>query len=441
MDERGANIDIVFRNGLKDFEVLPPPEVWDNIYPAIKRKQRPFIVLRAAALIALVLSISFLTYRMSREILTGPDSTVMALNGEPASPGISDLIGKPLNVAGKENNPLKSFPKTLIENIPKNDIIPENEKSTSPDVAYLQETNSLLMNDINPLHGPLLASLNSSQGITFKTNEIDQQYITGNSTIRATDRWSLAAMASPTYYSKFNTGNSDISKQLMASEQPLISYSGGVALSYKVNKRFSVQSGVYYSSLGQEVDGISSFGGFNQYNVTKGDERNFEVLTSGGTIYTTNTDVFLIATGDVPRVMTSYTNDVFDPEKASLKPLGNTIRQNFSYLEFPIVIRYKLIDKVIDFNLIGGVSTNMLVNNSAYTMVDGGRYSFGETDGLNLISLSSSLGMGMEYNISDNFALNVEPTFRYYLNPGNGLAGSKIHPYSFGIFSGVSYKF
>ena len=33
MDEKGANIDLVFRNGLKDFEVLPPPEVWDNIHP------------------------------------------------------------------------------------------------------------------------------------------------------------------------------------------------------------------------------------------------------------------------------------------------------------------------------------------------------------------------------------------------------------------------
>ena len=26
MSEKGANIDLVFRNGLKDYEVLPPPE-------------------------------------------------------------------------------------------------------------------------------------------------------------------------------------------------------------------------------------------------------------------------------------------------------------------------------------------------------------------------------------------------------------------------------
>jgi hypothetical protein len=49
--------------------------------------------------------------------------------------------------------------------------------------------------------------------------------------------------------------------------------------------------------------------------------------------------------------------------------------------------------------------------------------------------------MGMEYNLSDKLSLNLEPTFRYYLNPFSVTTGSFIHPYSFGIFSGVSYKF
>jgi len=440
MDKRGANIDLVFRNGLKDFEVLPPPEVWDNIHPVIRRKQRPFMLIRAAALIAVVLSLSFLAYRWSREVSTRLDSAVMALNEEAASPGISPSIDKPLNVAAKENKQLKNSPKTLIENIQNNANEPENEKTTSPEIAYLQRTNSLLMNKAKPLHGPLLASLNSSQNNTFKIKEPDQQYIPGNSTVKGTDRWSIATMASPTYYSRFNSGNDELSKQLMASEQPLISYSGGVAFSYKINKRFSIQSGLYYSSLGQEVDGINSFSGFQKYDYTKGDH-NFEVLTTNGTVYTNNADVFLIADGPGERILTNYTSDVFDPEKASLQYINNTMRQNFSYLELPIILRYKVVDKMIDFNLIGGVSYNLLVNNSVYTMIDGGRYPIGETEGLNLLTVSSSLGMGMEYNFSDKLSLNLEPTFRYYLNPFNEMAGSKIHPYSFGIFSGVSYKF
>jgi hypothetical protein len=247
-------------------------------------------------------------------------------------------------------------------------------------------------------------------------------------------------MASPTYYSRFNSGRDELSKQMMASEQPLISYSGGVAFSYQVNKRFSIQSGLYYSSLGQDLEGINSFGGFQKYDYTKGG-RNFEVLTTSGTIYTNNPDVFLSANGMGDKVLTNYNNDVFDPEKASLQYINNTIRQTFSYLELPVVVRYKVVDKMIGVNLIGGVSYNMLVQNSVYTVTASGKYPIGKTEGLNPVSLSSSLGMGMEYSFSDKLSLNLEPTFRYYLNPFSESAGSKFHPYSFGIFSGISYKF
>ena len=108
---------------------------------------------------------------------------------------------------------------------------------------------------------------------------------------------------------------------------------------------------------------------------------------------------------------------------------------------FRSILRYKLIDRSIDFNVIGGLSYNMLVNNNVYTMIDGGKYSVGETAGLSHFMVSSSLGMGMEYNLSEKFSLNLEPTFRYYLNPFGEMGGMKGRPYSIGIFSGLSYKF
>ncbi|NJK84924.1 MAG: hypothetical protein HC906_02045 [Bacteroidales bacterium] len=44
--------------------------------------------------------------------------------------------------------------------------------------------------------------------------------------------------------------------------------------------------------------------------------------------------------------------------------LPNSIVQYFEYLEIPLNVRYKLIDGKIDFTLIGGVSSNFLVNNN-----------------------------------------------------------------------------
>ncbi|MEI6048033.1 MAG: outer membrane beta-barrel protein [Bacteroidota bacterium] len=435
-----ANIDIVFRNGLKDYEVLPPQEVWENVHPYIKTKSRSFVLIRAAALIAVLMTLSFFAYRWSREISTELDSALISLNEEAVAPDFSALLDNPVKVTTKANSPLQDYPVSIVENYSDKVIESQNEKGTSPVVALLRETNILSAYNRPLLKGLSLVTLNSSQKNTFEIKETEQQYLPENSTTKNTDRWSVAAMASPTYYSRFGSGNNEISKQLMASEQPLMSYSGGVAFTYKISKRFSVQSGLYYSSLGQEVDGINSFGGFQRYDITKGD-RNFEVLTTSGTVYTNNGDVFLISTGPGNRVITAYTNDVFDPEKASLQPLNNTLRQNFRYLELPVVLRYKFIDKKIDFNLIGGLSYNMLVNNSVFTIIDGSKYQIGKTEGLNPISLSSSIGMGMEYSFSEKLSMNLEPTFRYYLNPFNQATGSTIRPYSFGIFSGLSYKF
>ena len=85
MDERKANIDLVFRNGLKDFEVLPPPEVWNNIRPVVRKKQRPLIILRTAAAVAVILSLSFLAYQFSRQISGSIENNTLTLNEESGS--------------------------------------------------------------------------------------------------------------------------------------------------------------------------------------------------------------------------------------------------------------------------------------------------------------------------------------------------------------------
>jgi len=130
-------------------------------------------------------------------------------------------------------------------------------------------------------------------------------------------------------------------------------FAAAVAFNYKINKRFSIQSGLYYSSLGQKVDGINSFGGFQKYDYSKKGTINFEVLTTNGTIYTINADVFLVADGTGGRIITNFTKDVFDPNKASVLSILTPIHytRTSATLMVPIILKYKVIDKVIDFNL------------------------------------------------------------------------------------------
>jgi len=435
-----ANIDLLFRNGLKDYEVLPPVEVWNNILPVIRRKQRPVLLLRSAALLAVLLSLSFLAYQWSRQLSQSVQDPLIAVADQYIQPQIN--ISPGIRTA-KQPSVSKQ----------KGNLIDGNTSDEQP-VADLSDGENIRSSDIdiipeimdptagNNLSVPL--SIQMIRGFSYNTDIANTGYESLNKydfdePKEKINRWSVTAMASPTFYLRPDIGTGEISDQINSSEQTRLSYTGGVGFAYKLSRKFSVQSGLYYATVGNEVSGINSFAGFREYDYTKGDH-NFEVLTSSGRIYTDNADVFLRDnSGD--RVQTMYTNDVFDPAKANLSYINNTLFQNFSYLEMPVIFRYKLVDKSIDFNLIGGLSYNLLVNNSVHTVIDGSRYNVGKTEGMNPLMVSSSLGMGMEYNLSDKFSLNLEPTFKYYLNPFGEFTGLKSQPYSFGVFSGLSYKF
>lgn len=422
MADHRANIDLLFRNGLKDYEVLPPQDVWENIQPVVKKKPG-MIILRYAASIAIIVSLSFLTWMLSRDFNEGIPDTFAILNISPS---------QPIRLAESHSSDIPQE-RTIA---PKTDLINAPAKAEfNSEISILNsQTNHVIV-----LSGPEKANTSSfPQNINIE--KFSRELPEYSPEVRLPDRrWSISAMGSPTYYSRVGRGNEEFMK-MAASENAAPSYSGGVALSYKISKRFSIQTGLYYSGYGQEIGGVNSFSGFDSYSEAKG-SGNFEVITTNGAVRTSNGDVFLRSDVQTGKVLTAYTNDVFDPEKASLSYVNNSLVQNFSYIQMPVLIRYKVIDRNIDFNLLGGVSYDFLVGNAAFAKTGSGKYVIGDTQGMNSLIFSSSVGMGVEYNFSEKVSLNFEPTFRYFVNPFNDAAGTRMHPYSFGVFSGISYKF
>lgn len=436
-DER-ANIDLLFRNGLKDFEVLPPPEVWNNILPIIRKKQRSLVFLRTAALIAILLSVSFLAYRMSRQIPSSFNEPVISFGQDqifrqavPADPALVRTVpsGDRMAVSPGIGQQAAGLAGTNADSTDGQDGLQGFVSETSPPEF---SSNFMVPSSLVDFRRPETVANESNSFSNPAFEPVIEEAVKKN------DKWTLTAMASPMYYLRPGSPGGEVAGSFPL-EQSRLSYSGGVGFSYKISRKLSIQSGLYYSSVGNEVDNIQSFSGFRQFDYTKGDH-NFMVHTSAGLIQTDNPDVFL-ADNMSERVVTMYTRDVFDPTKASLPMIDNSLFQNFGYLEMPVVLRYKILDRDIDFNLVGGMSYNLLVNNSVHAMIGGSKYDIGKTAGLNSFLVSSSLGMGMEYTISDKISLNLEPTFRYYLNPFSSISGISGNPYSFGIFSGLSYRF
>jgi Outer membrane protein beta-barrel domain len=445
MVDRGAHIDLFFRNGLKEFEVLPPSDVWENIKPAIRRKKRSFLLLRVAAVSAITVSLGAMTILITRSFSDKFNGPAISFNQD-ALPGGSYIAkAVPIQAAIPEQLSDLSVVSVPDASIP----IASVSIATSAGEVYYKlpgirqfivpiRESSLRRNIINdPVINDKLTVINSSSGIGI-SNMLEDPVIVNS--VNTENKWSIGAQATPTYYSSFNTGKNSVAKELNKYDKGAVAYSGGVAFNYKVNKRLSVQTGLYYSSYGQKVTGVSSFAGFRNFHDTKSGS-DFAIQTSSGTITSSNSDIFLIENNPGDRVTTRYTIDVFSPYKSNLQYIDNTVFQNFNYLEIPFLVKYKVLDRKVDFNLVGGISYNLLVSNSAYSFSGGEKYIIGKTEGLSPVTFSSSLGMGMEYNLTGKISLNIEPTFRYYITPVSGLVGSSIHPYSFGILSGFSYKF
>jgi len=99
---------------------------------------------------------------------------------------------------------------------------------------------------------------------------------------------------------------------------------------------------------------------------------------------------------------------------------------SYKFLEVPFIMNYKVINRQVDLNAIGGISPGLLI----------GVYD----ESGSMMNYSSVTGLGLEYALSSKIALNMEPVIKYAI-PINRNYFTINHPLSFSVFTGVSYNF
>ncbi|MBT8273198.1 MAG: porin family protein, partial [Bacteroidia bacterium] len=101
---------------------------------------------------------------------------------------------------------------------------------------------------------------------------------------------------------------------------------------------------------------------------------------------------------------------------------------------------YKISDKKLDLSIIGGFSTLFLNENEVYSSLQGQRMLLGEATNIKKTSFSANLGLGVKYEMSERFNLNLEPVLKYHLNTFSDTSGD-FNPYFIGVYTGFSFKF
>ena len=114
--------------------------------------------------------------------------------------------------------------------------------------------------------------------------------------------------------------------------------------------------------------------------------------------------------------------------------------QDLSYFEVPMELNYALLNTRFGINMIGGFSTLILGNNEISVRDGAINEIIGEANNLNSVSFTTNIGLGFNYRINNRLKFNIEPMFKYQLNPYSD-SSVDFNPYYMGVYSGLSFKF
>ena len=101
---------------------------------------------------------------------------------------------------------------------------------------------------------------------------------------------------------------------------------------------------------------------------------------------------------------------------------------------------YTVVDKRIGVTLVGGLSTLLLNDNEIVLQSPELTTGLGTGRGINELSFTTNVGVGVDYKVTDKIIFNVEPTLKYQLNSFDRDVVD-FNPYFLGLYTGVRYQF
>ncbi len=242
-------------------------------------------------------------------------------------------------------------------------------------------------------------------------------------------RWSVGPMVAPVYFNTLTEGSPIHSNFVANSKSGNVNLSYGVAVSYQITDKLSVRSGLHRVDYGYDTDEIRFSSSLTASTSTLIDNIDYD----------TNSRTLVVESQASRGTQESAAFDANEVNAPSPAREGRMV-QDFGYLEVPMELQYNLIDKKLGVNLIGGLSSLFLMENSVTLVADDAATSMGEANNINEVNFSTNVGLGLYYRFTPKMQLNLEPMFKYQLNTFSESAGN-FQPFSVGVYSGLSFKF
>lgn len=510
------NIDRLFQEKFKDFEVTPDPAIWDKIKARKKQKRRVMLipfwyrVAGVAALLAILITIGYFV-----PLSNSTTTTIVNTNTEEKKPYTNKTLPKnadkkdvlvtsdsqkdPSGTTDQQLKTTNSFGteqyqnSAITKNVKKQERISKesnfisevnkNQRIQKSEIAENTKNDGILNNSIETLNNQqpeksvriaenlildskedfidpnnTLPANNKQEAIADtaadKTSQIvdasdkkdeiisdpkkrsifdvineqdEEKTDIAENTIK--NRWNITPNVAPVYYDAMGNGSSVKEEFADNSKDGEVNMSYGIQVAYQVNSKLSIRSGVHKLDLSYNTEDV----GFGIAPV------GFSANEGNG-----NSNVPNIVVSDFNRQVSIVNPGEMDVPTQNLVRNQNpgVLNHSLSYIEVPLEMKYDLVDKKFGVHLIGGVST-LFLNDDTQTIISNGFKSDNiQRDEFNVndLSFSGNVGVGFNYKLSEQFQINLEPTFKYQIN-GFKNSSEDFNPFYIGVYTGISIKF
>jgi hypothetical protein len=476
MKEQKENEFEALREKLSGFRVDPPKEVWNAISGNLGgggRRRNLIILMATAASVALALSVGLSLRHADRSIrqeMTAVEEGQDPSNRLPAKeePAVQnpepEVISedRPLEEA-PESHPERSLAAAVAEEVKiavisqeepvdgyaeePEDLIDAQENIFRPQSIAVEQLATAYIPEVPDREEPVTLEMEKDEASLIPVDTDNEIIGTipedfGKSNEK---RWIISGVVSPLYSYRDASGDQEISSGVNDIESGMLAYAGGINVGYRPGSRLTIESGLIYNKMGINLGEVAGFEGsrgmlvFDPITSERFTGNVVTVANSIGNIVSNRGDIFI----NKYKKPLSSTNEEFSNWENDIDAAitFDELKQNLAYLEIPFNVRYSVIDRDIEVQLIGGISTNFLVNNSVMAITDNGPEEIGSISNLNHVNYSGNAGMGMIYHFHSRFSISLEPRFRYFLNSINDNTLPVTRPYAIGLYTGINYRF
>lgn len=472
--EDKKHIDRLFQENLKDFEVFPDTQVWQNIEQQLtkkKKKRRVFpLWLRiggaAASLLFLISSgiwffnlddspkdipetNSIITDVDSKNNKNNIDNSKEKKNLQENQINLEKATDKKLKIPSKGTIQLKNKKTTRFANsVKKNEDNTSSEKTNKannltkdtnrPVIAIDTKKETLNFKLPVEINTPTELAIALSNKEELPDNKRPIQDLNDalkereNTTASEKDeqnlnRWSVGSTVAPVYFNSLTKGSPIDVALTENSKSSSASISYGVKVNYKINEKLSLQSGINAVELAYTTRNVTALISSNE-------------ALANSTNLNTNVEGFSIVTTSDNNLTVQGAELITERARSTTKNLAGDLDQFMNYIEIPMEAKYSLLQEKIGVNVVGGISTYILYKNGIAIQNQNGSTILGEASNVNNVNFSGNLGLDFDYKINKRLFLNVSPMFKYQLNTFSKNDGG-FKPYYLGVYTGLNFRF